>query len=335
MAFPTLQTTSLDTIISTSLQAYLPELVPQVITSVPGARFLLDEKAVHKQGGTRINAQLLYGFNSTTTFYNMADYIDVSPQEAVTAAQYKWALLTSAITLFGEEESQNSGEPKIQDLADAKLRQLEYSVARAINQAVYGDGTGSFGAAPDGLSNLIFPTATPADPSGGAVGGISAVTFPFWRNNANTSPGTFAANGSMGTGTPDYQLRMWNLCTDGNMHPNVILSDYGTQESYNINAGGKYRTVDTANVDLGFSTVDYKNVPWVADRDCTSPGATGGTQFYVNTEFLHGVIDPSRWFQPTPWMPIIGQDGKVMRVHMRYNIVCTNRLLQGVIQNWT
>lgn len=330
MPFPTVQTTSLDTLISTTLQTYLPKMVPQIIQSVPLVKYLMDEHSMKRQGGTRINIQLLYGYNQTVTFYNMSDYIDVSPQEAVTAAQYKFCNLTGAITVFGEEEAANSGEAKIQDFVEAKIRQLELSLARQLNQAFYGDGTGFFGGAPDGLSNLIYATATPANPPGGNVGGIDATAFPFWRNNANTNPGAYATTGAMGTGTPDYQLRMWNICTDGNMKPTILISDYATLESYHINAAAHYRTVDSKGIDLGFGAADYKGTPWIPDRDCPA-----GTQYYINTEFLYTVVDPQRFFQPTPWMPTITQDGKVMRIHLRLNNVCSNRMLQGVITNWS
>ena len=326
MAFPQLQTTNLDTLISTTLQAYLPQMEINVITSVPLVRYLLDENARRVQGGTRINIQLLYGYNSTTTWFNQSDYIDVSPQEAVTAAQYKWANLVGAVTVFGEEEAANSNDAMLQDFVQAKITQLELSLARQLNQAAYGDGTGFFGAAPDGLANLVFSTATPADPAGGAVGGISAVTFPFWRNNANLSPGTYAANGSMGTANSDFQLRMFHLTTDGALRPTFIISDNSVFESYQFNAGVHYRATETKDMDLGFEHINYKGVPWVWDRDCPA-----GVQYFINSKFLYSVVDPNRFFRPTDWMPTITQDGKVLRLHLRMNNVCSNRMLQGVI----
>ena len=277
MAFPQLQTVNLDSLISTTLQNLSTKLVDNVIKVVPAARLLLDEKGRRTAGGTRIYAPLLYGYNQTTTWFNQSDYIDLSPQEAVTAAQYKWANLVSAITIFGEEEMANSGDAEIVDFAEAKIKQAELSMARQLNQAAYGDGTGFFGAAPDGLANLIFQTATPADPAGGAVGGISAVTFPFWRNNANLSPGSYASNGAMGTGTPDYQLRMYHLCSDGSIRSSAILSDSGVFESYHINGRSEYRMLDNDVLDLGFEHTVYKGIPWFWDRDCPS-----ATQYYID-----------------------------------------------------
>ena len=54
-----------------------------------------------------------------------------------------------------------------------------------------------------------------------------------------------------------------------------------------------------------------------------------------NTDFLHAYVDPGRFFKPTDWFPTINQDGKVLRIHLRMNFVCKNRMLQGVIQGWT
>ena len=254
-------------------------MVDNVIKAVPAAKVLMDENARSTGGGTRIYAPLLYGYNQTTTWFNQADYIDASPQEAVTAAQYKWANLAAAITIFGEEEMQNSGEAKLEDFAEAKIKQAELSLARQINQAAYGDGTTFFGAAPDGLLNLIFQTTTGTDPAGGAVGGISAATFPFWRNNATLAAGAFASFGPMGSSSPDKMLQMYHLCSDGGIRTRVILSDQSTIESYHINAKNEYRTMDNSLLDLGFDGVTYKGVPWLWDRDCPT-----GTQYFIEEE---------------------------------------------------
>ena len=259
MAFSQISPASLDTLVSTTLQEYLPEMIPNIITSVPAGKAFYEEGVRKQSGGTKLNIQLMYGYNSTTTWYNYSDYIDLSPQEAVTAAQFKWANLTTAISLFGEEEAANSGDNVIQSLAEAKIRQAEYSMSRQLNLACYGDGTGFFGAAPDGLANLVYLTATPADPPSGAVGGVSAVTFPFWRNYANTSPGAFATNGALGTGSPDNMLRAFNICSDGSMIPTLILSDFGTFESFHTNglSTGHYRVLDNKNLTGRFRTLDY------------------------------------------------------------------------------
>jgi len=53
-----------------------------------------------------------------------------------------------------------------------------------------------------------------------------------------------------------------------------------------------------------------------------------------NSKFLYAVVDNQRFFRPTEWMPTINQDGKVMRLHLRMNYVCSNRMLQGKV-NWS
>jgi hypothetical protein len=328
MPFPQVVDVSLNTLVATTMQNYQPEMITNVITSVPTVKFLMEENGQYTMGGTRINVQLLYGFNTTTTYYNYSDYIDVSPQEAVTAAQYKFANLTGAITIFGEEEAANAGDPKIQDLAQAKIEQTELSLVRQLNQSVFGDSTGFFGAAPDGLANLVYLTTVPANPPSGNVGGIDATAFPFWRNPASIPGVTYIVGGAMGTTAPDYHLRMFNLTTDGNLRPNFIVSDSATWESYNINGASHYQMRNTDQLDLGYEHINYKGVPWVWDRDCPAK-----YQYFLNSRFLYAKIDSNRFFKPTNWMDTISQDGKVMRIHLRFNFVCSNRMLQGVV-NW-
>lgn len=330
MAFPQVQPVNLDTLVSTTLEDYLPEMIVQIFEDAPTAKYLIEKMGKTRTGGTRIAATLRYGANSTVTFYNTSDYIDLSPQEAATMAQYKYANLVGAISIFGDEERANSGTPAIHDFIKTKFDQLQDTLSRRINQGCFGDGTANFGAAPDGLANLIYATATPANPPGGAVGGIDATAYSFWRNSANLAPGAYAANGPMGTGTVDYQDKMWDILEDGNKGPTVLISDYGTQEAYKLNAGTKYRIMESQDIDLGFTGLMYKNKPWIRDRDCPT-----GTQYYVNANYLYGVKDSTRWFKPTPWMPIMNQDGKVMRIHCAYNLICTKRMAQGVVTNWS
>ena len=54
-----------------------------------------------------------------------------------------------------------------------------------------------------------------------------------------------------------------------------------------------------------------------------------------NTNFIYGVVDMNRFFKPTGWIDTANQDGKVMRIHTRCNLVCSNRMLQGVLAPWT
>ena len=324
MPFPQVQTISLDTLTSTTLQNYNSEMITNIIQSTPTVKYLMDEHARKTVGGTRITTPLLYGFNNTTTYYNQSDYIDVSPQEAVTQAQYKWCNLVGAITIFGEEEAANSGDPAIQDLVMAKIKQTEMSLLRQLEQSVFSDGTGFFGAAPDGLANLVY-ILSPANPPSGNVGGISATAFPFWRNAASTTGVTYIVGGAMGTAAPDFHLRMFNLTTDGSLRPTFIVSDSSVWESYNINGGTHYQTQNNSTLNLGFEHINYKGVPWVWSRDCPAL-----YQYFINAKFLHAVIDTNRYFKPTDWMPTITQDGKVMRIHLRFNFECSNRMLQGV-----
>lgn len=73
---------------------------------------------------------------------------------------------------------------------------------------------------------------------------------------------------------------------------------------------------------------DTETISGSAHRDLTiSQGLTD-----CNNKFLYAVVDSNRFFKPTDWMPTITQDGKVMRIHLRFNFVCSNRMLQGVAQ---
>jgi hypothetical protein len=67
-----------------------------------------------------------------------------------------------------------------------------------VGSEIYSDGTSFGGNTFIGLAAGISTTPT-VDPASGAVGGVSAVTYSWWRNNATISAGSFAANGVKGS----------------------------------------------------------------------------------------------------------------------------------------
>jgi len=147
-------------------------------------------------------------------------------------------------------------------LLEGRIRQAVRSMVNLVGSECYSDGTSFGGNTFTGLAAAISTTPT-VDPASGAVGGQTAVTNSWWRNNSLTTAGSFAAHGVKGS-TDDLCEQTYNNCTDGSMeHPTAILSDQGCFEGYNQTLLSTVRYVDPlATGDLSFSALKYKNIPW-------------------------------------------------------------------------
>ncbi len=79
-------------------------------------------------GGSKIVIPLMYGMNDTAKSYNGYDVIDVTPQDGMSAAEYEWKQYAVGITISGREEFQNSGEGRLINLLESKIKQAEMSL---------------------------------------------------------------------------------------------------------------------------------------------------------------------------------------------------------------
>jgi hypothetical protein len=94
------------------------------------------------------------------------------------------------------------------------------------------------------------------------------VTYSWWRNNATTSAGSFAANGVKGS-SQDLVLSLYNVCTDGAMdRPSAILSAQNVFEYYNQTLLSTVRYVDPLKKgDLSFGGLYYQDMPWYSTAE--------------------------------------------------------------------
>jgi len=194
--------------------------------------------------------------------------IDTTPVEYSVPAIYPWRHVATSATVSEIEKVANSGKEKLFDLLEGRIRQGVRSMVNLVGTEVYADGTDFGGNTFIGLAAGVSTTPT-ANPASGAVGGVDAVSNVWWRNNATTGIGSFAAHGVNGT-TDDQVLIGFNNSTDGAMdRPNAILSDQATFQYYNQKLLQTVRYVDPLDkADLSFGGLYYNDIPWYWDRQC-------------------------------------------------------------------
>ena len=256
------ETINFDSFLTSTLKKYETKLAKNFIEYRPSVNVLMDNYGHKESGGYAVQIPAEYGVNSTTKFISPYDAVDTTPSEFAQPLIYPWRHIASSATISDIEKVANAGKEKLFDLLEGRIRQAVRSMVNLVGSENYSDGTSFGGNTFTGMAAAISTTPT-VDPASGAVGGQTAVTNSWWRNNATTSAGSFAAHGVHGS-TDDLVEQMYNNCTDGSMdHPTAILSDQTCYEFYNQTLLGTVRYVDPlAKGDLSFSSLAYKNIPW-------------------------------------------------------------------------
>jgi hypothetical protein len=273
---PVTDTIVFDSFFTSTIKKYEKTLQKNFVEYRPSVNLLMDSYGHKESGGYSVQIPLEFGNNSTTKFFLPYDTIDTTPSEFALPAIYPWRHMASAATVSEIEKVANSGKEKLFDLLEGRIRQAVRSEVNLTGSEIYSDGTSFGGNTFQGLAAGISTTPT-ADPASGAVGGVSA-TYPWWRNNATTSAGSFAAHGVKGS-TDDLVIAMFNNCTDGMMdRPTAILSAQDVFQFYNQTLLSTVRYVDPLKKgDLSFGGLYYQDMPWYWDRQCPS-----GRMYFVN-----------------------------------------------------
>jgi hypothetical protein len=192
------QTINYDSFFTSTITNYKKELEKNFIEYRPSVNLLMDNYGHQESGGRFVQLPLEYGNNSTTKFFSPYDTIDTTPGEFALPAIYQWRQVASSATISDVEKVENSSKEKLFSLMEGRIRQAVRSMVNLVGSEIYSDGTSFGGNTFIGLAAGISTTPT-VDPASGAVGGVSAVTYSWWRNNATISAGSFAANGVKGS----------------------------------------------------------------------------------------------------------------------------------------
>jgi hypothetical protein len=270
-------------------------------------------------GGSVIFQELSYAENANAGYYSGYDLLPVAASDVISAAQYSIKQIAVPVVMSGLEMLQNSGKEQIIDLMEGRLSVAESTMANLIASGIYSDGTGSGGKQITGLD-----AAVPLDPTTGTYGGISRVTWSFWRNQFINTTGIVAATIQASWNT------MWASLVRGMDRPDLIVVDSTTWGFYVASLQSLQRFTGTETAKLGFPTIKYM------DADVVLDGGIGGNcpsnvAFFLNTKYLHW--RPHRDRNMVPLSPnkryAINQDAEVQILAWAGNLTTSGSMFQG------
>lgn len=292
-------------LIATTLSTYGKSLGDNIHKAIPALAWLMIKKRVTEEGGATIVRSVVFGSNSTASFYASDDILDTTIQDNFTSAQFQWRQAAASIIVTGRIALQNAGRAQVIDYAKAQIDNALASLKETIDIKL-------FSSAQTGSNITPLPAAIT---NTGTYGDINGGTNTWWQSTLTTS-GSFAARGlsDLRTAWDNVAIRM----PAGG--PDLLLSDQTSYEAYEATLVPTVRYSDVSMGDLGFQNLQYKQAIWTWD-----PNTGSGLIFGLNSKALELVQHQDRLFTLSKWVKPLNQDLEGAQVFWAGELTSNNR----------
>ncbi len=278
------------------------------------------ENIEREDGGSFIEEPLMYGTNETVDWFGTAGTIDISNTDPLTTTIWQWRNLAGSVVRLWVDDMANSGMHKKVDLMNAKIENLRLSLINKLETALF---TAQTGMAMTGLPDIVEANVSGSQSK--TPGGRSKSSYDWWENQYFASTGSFASYGVSDMRT------MYNNCSIGNDHPDLILTTQAVFEYYEAEADGLQRfPATTEELGMGFQRFKFKGANMYFSPQCPT-----GYMYFLNMKYLKLKIDSKADFDMTEWKVIPNQLDRVAQIVTRLELVCRNCRMQGLIGSIT
>lgn len=297
------------------------DAIDNIYDATPFFFWLRDRGKLKKvTGSKRIEETLMYAQNGNVSWLQKGDAVSLNDFEHLTTATYDWKYLVASMVRFGVEEQQNQGKYQILDLVKCRLENTRAALADDLETKTFADA--ATGNEIDGLQHLVQDDPT----SSTTVGGINQSTYSWWQNKTKNMTGlSFASNGVAEMRT------ILNNCMQnrGSDRPDIIVSGQTPYEYYEDSVLEHLRINNTKLGDKGFDNITFKGIPMV-----WSPSCANTRMYFLNTNYLYLVYDPTLYFSMTNWKEIPDQPNDfAAQIVSAVTLVTNRRRTQGVMYN--
>ena len=123
---------------------------------------------------------------------------------------------------------------------------------------------------------------------------------------------------------------LYNTCSKGNIHPDLILTTQTVFEYYEKVLQSQERFVDTATLDGGFENLKFKGATMMFDLYAQS-----GVMYMLNSNYMGITVESGTDLVTTPFVRPENQDAKVAQILWMGNMVTSNASRQGKLTGIT
>jgi len=283
-------------VISITQDTIVPKVFDQILSdNFVTARFMSNGK---KWSGETLKFPVKIAKNSLGGSFSGLDTFNTSSVETRITLSYDPRFYEIPVAIPGTEKLINGiSESRVLDIVKVEMESSANDAADDIADMFYSDGTGNGGKDFNGFGNLVDDGTTAA-----TVGNQSRTTYPMLAGTRTASGGTMtltkldnlytAVSGGSATRQKPTMIisdeTVWNLGTSllsPTVQANYQANGYPvvTRSSRGAIAGGDLKGA------LGFTSIIYRGVPWIADEKSTSQ-----TVWMINEEYItwYGIKDP-------------------------------------------
>lgn len=307
-----------DGLLATTLKHYIPRLEDNVFSSKPLLWALRSAGSIDNQdGGEKLVQPLIYAEARNKGSYTGSDVFTTEQNEGISAAEFPIKQYYGLVHFTGIELAKNRGRSRLISLMEARLQQLEMTMAENIEAMLFGDGSGNAGKDFDGLGAIVDS----ANPSWGNLGGIDRSTYSYWSANETALGGDL---------TVAALRTMYNDCSEGNDHPSIIFTTQTLFEAYEELMQDNVRHMKVDMGDAGFQNLMYKGAPVTFSDNVTS-----GEVLFLNLKYINLMKFSGVWFKPSDLLQPVNQDAWFKHLLCYGNMLVSNCSRQGKITGAT
>lgn len=313
-------------LVSTTFRKHRKEIADNLTNNNALCAYMTKKGNVRlEDGGLSIAVPLDYAANNTYQRYSGFDVLNVGASDVISAAEYSWRQIAINVVASGRELRINSGDSRIINLAQARIKNAMRTWKNNFSTDLYSDGTATNQI--NGLQALVSDAGT------GTVGGIDSSANVFWKNTVQSAAAPLQGGGAItpsATTIESLMLPLYLELTRADDQPDLIVSsnDYYTFFESSQTSIKRYTSGATDGT-AGFVALNYKKADVIFDGGSGIPSAH---MYFLNTDYLglcaHRDANLTVMDEMKPW----NQDGVVIPILWMGNLTVSNRSLQGVLK---
>jgi hypothetical protein len=287
-------------LLATTVEHYIPTLEDNIFTSKAFLWAAKQADRVKNFHGTKIVQPLMYAGSPNVGTYADDDVFSISANTGISAAEFDFAQYRGTVHFTGIELAKNSGKEAILSLMEARMMQVEMTIAEEMNNILLG-GSATW----HGIEDVI----SDANPGWGNFGGI---------NRSNTYWRAFLDDGAAALSLARMRTA-YNTASEGSDQPTNIFTTQEGFESYEELLQDNVRYENTEMGDAGFQNLMYKGAPVTFDR-----AVDDGEMFFLNFKYITIAKLNDVWFKPTEFIQPVDQDAVYKHLLLYGNLIASN-----------
>ena len=312
-----------DGLLATTLRYYIPTLEDNVFSSKVLLWALRAAGSIENvDGGEKIIQPLMYAEAPNKGSYADADVFSTTANTGIGAAEFEWRQYYGLVSFTGIELAKNKGKHALLSLMQARMEQIEMTIAEQINAMLFDDGSGNSGKDFWGLDAIV----NSADPTVRNFGNIDRDTNSYWQSVMKTAS-------TADTLALVDMANVYNSASEGNDHPTNIITTQTGFEDYEALLQPQERFEDVASADGGFQNLLFKGAPVAFDAQAAAATGADAPMWFLNLKYIKLKTLSGVWFDPSDVLTPTNQDVFYKHLKCYGNLIASNVKRQGRLYN--